>query len=218
MTIGIQANGNDLDNLFDRWVFGSAAAATGIQSNGTDVSSIYQALAAGNSSQGANCGLHSNGTDLAAIFAAKGTTVTNTPLPINGKLYNGGLLVSTGSGTIGYSVSVYGGYCTVSLSRSGGTGSPAAGQQDRVALPSGATSCRLTLTYQSGTTCTTTNNAATAIAISTGASASITSPSILSNNPGSQTQYNVMIELLNAGGSVISTSNITWAPSWSGSV
>lgn len=143
----------------------------------------------------------------------------DTPLSINGKTYSAGMIVSSGSGTIGYQFTTTNATWTVNLNRAGGTGSPAAGSQDSGAVPTGATQVRLTLTYQSGTSVTTNNTASTATTLSsTGVGAGIVSPSILQNNPGSQCQYNLKIEYLNSGGTVISTTNIALAPSWSGNV
>lgn len=76
MATGIQANGTDLDALFDLYVSGTQVSPTGILYGGVDIASRYQPLAAGFSSQGPVCGIQSNGTDLSALFGQAGTTVT----------------------------------------------------------------------------------------------------------------------------------------------
>lgn len=219
MTLGLSAQNSDLDNWFDLYITGAKAGNTGISVGGADLSSRYQALAAGGS-QGPNTGITygSGHADIAGLFAKKGTTSTNTPLPINGKAYSAGMIVSTGSGSIGYSFGVNASTWSVTLSRAGSTGSPAAGTQDSGATPSGAATCQISLSLTSGSAMTTTNNASSPLALASTPSCSINISGILQNNPGSQATYAVQVNFYNSGGTLISTTNFTWSPSWSGNV
>jgi hypothetical protein len=83
MTVNIQHNGTDLDNIFALIITGQTAqtTTTNIQAGGTDIKARYAPLSVGTAASATDITV--NGTDLNKSYAAKGTSsyvvTQNTP-------------------------------------------------------------------------------------------------------------------------------------------
>jgi hypothetical protein len=193
MSTGIMVNGTDLANIFGA-KGASTAAATGIKVNGTDLNQLLLAKADGQAISYAT-GIKVNGTDLNAIFGAPITS-----LPINGQTFTSQPTFAGGISTSNLYFNTNNATWSVTGSYSNTSGS----------IPSGATQCRVTVTYVSGNTGgSVTNPFSSMTALSSTTQSANVHLTSSQSSPVNAT-YSVKIEYANSSGTVISTTNCTF--------
>jgi hypothetical protein len=186
-------NGVPLDQIYGA-KGAHTAAATGCMQNGNDLCNLLLDIIDGNA-LGFNVGLAKNGTDFSSIFGAPVTS-----LPIQGEQFNS---VPTFAG--GISTSFLDFNCNNATWSVTGSYSNTSGS-----IPSGATQCEVTPTYQSGSTGTSITNQMALFTTLT--STTYTCQLHLSSSQSSPINavYGMMVQFKNSAGSVISTTTFTF--------